>query len=78
MIKIISYYHLFFCQHLMYTGYGRQEVAGILLEAGCNIDALNNSKQAPIDVARMNREVSHIARVCSLRCALPIPQDDGG
>ena len=41
------------------TGYGRQEVAELLINAGAKLDALNRDKQSPLDAARVNREVRH-------------------
>jgi|LauGreDrversion2_5_1035112.scaffolds.fasta_scaffold63613_2 ankyrin repeat protein len=39
------------------TGYGRQEVAELLINAGAKLDALNSDKQTPLDAAKVNREV---------------------
>lgn len=39
------------------AGYGRQEVADMLLAAGAQLDASNDAKQKPVDVARLNGEV---------------------
>eukprot|EP00877_Chromochloris_zofingiensis_P007586 jgi/Chrzof1/3080/Cz12g11010.t1 len=47
------------------AGYGRQEVADMLLAAGAQLDASNDAKQKPVDVARLNGEkhmVEHLLR----------------
>ena len=44
--------------HDPFLGYGRQEVAELLINAGAKLDALNGAKQMPLDVAKLNREVS--------------------
>ena len=38
--------------------YGRREVAELLMEAGADLDAENDAKQKPVDVARLNKEVA--------------------
>ena len=43
--------------HDPFLGYGRQEVAELLINAGAKLDALNGAKQMPLDVAKLNREV---------------------
>jgi hypothetical protein len=37
-------------------GYGRREVAGMLLDAGADIRAANGAGQKPVDVAKLNGE----------------------
>ena len=39
------------------AGYGRKEVAELLIAAGAKLDAVNGEKQTPLDVAKLNREV---------------------
>ncbi len=49
----------------MPPGYGRQEVAQLLLSAGAKMEALNEAKQTPLDVAKLNKEVRRLWRDCS-------------
>lgn len=37
-------------------GYGRREVAGLLLAAGADLKASNQAGQQPVDVAKLNGE----------------------
>eukprot|EP00983_Pelagomonas_calceolata_P080432 1155146-Pelagomonas_calceolata.AAC.6 len=38
------------------AGYGRKEIAELLLDAGADLVALNNNQQKPVDAARTNNE----------------------
>jgi hypothetical protein len=40
-----------------FAGYGRKEVAGLLIAAGADLEAANKAGQKPADAAKMNREV---------------------
>jgi len=40
----------------MRAGYGRREVAALLLKAGADLAAVNEAKQKPLDVAKLNGE----------------------
>ena len=43
------------------AGYGRKEVAELLLEAGADAGARNADGQRPVDVAEVNREMHMVA-----------------
>jgi len=43
------------------AGYGRKEVAEVLLEAGADAAAQNGDGQRPVDVAEVNREMHMVA-----------------
>lgn len=54
------------------AGYGRQEVAQLLISAGAKMDAINATKQTPLDVAKLNREVSRWKGVGIMRGSSPL------